>query len=340
MFRIFLVLVLSFICIGSIKAQNLYVDSASSCSNCAGLSWATAFTSLQNAISIASGGDTIFVAKGTYYPDEGSGISNNDRNVSFEIPDSVILLGGYHSQTGYRNWETNITVLSGEIQQDIIESNNSYHVVITMNVSNKTFIEGFTISHGCSNSSAWPNYYGGGWRNDGLSNTQSSPIIQNCIFKNNYATDGGAIHSSGNSAIQLINCFFFQNSAIHGGAFYVYSLNNNYNLNITNCTFAYNTAQFGGAIYTYATNNNYKLIIRNSIFWGNYAQNFFNGHQIYNYSNVYQYPVFTNCNIQGCNGSSNWYYSIGTNGGNNIDLNPLFIDTIAGNFRFLAVFSG
>jgi hypothetical protein len=95
----------------------IYVDSSATGAN-NGTSWTNAFTKLQDALSIANvcHFDTILVARGTYYPDEGIGKSNNDRTISFNIPDSTMVLGGFPSGGGTfneRNLQCNKTILSG-----------------------------------------------------------------------------------------------------------------------------------------------------------------------------------------------------------------------------------
>ena len=46
------------------------------------------------------------------------------------------------------NPSCNKTILSGEIQQDGLDTNNSYHVVTTYGVSAATVVDGFCISGG------------------------------------------------------------------------------------------------------------------------------------------------------------------------------------------------
>src|SRR5690349_5189048 len=53
--------------------------------NTTGCSWGNAFTTLQSALSIATSGDQVWVASGTYYPDEGTGQTNNNRNSTFRV---------------------------------------------------------------------------------------------------------------------------------------------------------------------------------------------------------------------------------------------------------------
>ncbi|MGB1260056.1 MAG: hypothetical protein ACPG6P_08460, partial [Akkermansiaceae bacterium] len=50
-----------------------YVDAQVSGGAGDGSSWANAYTKLQDALAASSSGDNIRVARGVYYPDEGSG---------------------------------------------------------------------------------------------------------------------------------------------------------------------------------------------------------------------------------------------------------------------------
>jgi hypothetical protein len=63
-----------------------------------GCSWGNAYVSLQDALAVAGSGDEIWVATGTYYPDEGMRQVNNDRNSTFRISDGVSVYGGFLGQ--------------------------------------------------------------------------------------------------------------------------------------------------------------------------------------------------------------------------------------------------
>jgi hypothetical protein len=89
----------------------IYVDSSAMGAN-NGLTWDSAFTDFQDALAVVRycGVDTILVAKGTYFPSDTLAIFNPcngmseilgpNRSVSFNIPDSVIVLAGFPSGGG------------------------------------------------------------------------------------------------------------------------------------------------------------------------------------------------------------------------------------------------
>src|SRR5690349_8828972 len=105
----------------------IYVRAGASGAN-SGSSWANAYTSLANALSAASSGDQIWVAAGTYTPTDGS-----DRTASFTLENGVAVYGGFagtETLLSQRDWNTNITTLSGDIGTVGDASDNSFHVVV------------------------------------------------------------------------------------------------------------------------------------------------------------------------------------------------------------------
>jgi len=84
-----------------------------------GLTWATAFTTVQDAFTVALAGDTIRVAQGVYYPDRGGAASLGNPSSTFAIPDGVTIEGGYAGVTGGLPDERNValypTVLDGTL---------------------------------------------------------------------------------------------------------------------------------------------------------------------------------------------------------------------------------
>ena len=207
--------------------------------NCS--SWTNACT-LQTALTNAVSGDEIWVKRGVHYP----GAAGN-RNATFTLRNGVALYGGFagtETSRNERNWQTNLTILSGDIDRnDIntdgnyiaetwndIQGNNAYHVVTGGGTNNTAVLDGFVITAGQAN------YRGGGMYND-----SSSPTLSNLTFSGNTATwDGGGMYNYDNSNPTLTNVTFSGNTALsyHGGGMY----NDLSNPTLTNVTFSNNFA--------------------------------------------------------------------------------------------------
>ncbi len=88
-----------------------------------GSSWADAMNHLQDALDFAeaSGIPEIWVAAGTYTPDQGDKVLPGDRTVSFALRNGVAIYGGFNgteTALGQRNPTANVTVLSGDLNGD------------------------------------------------------------------------------------------------------------------------------------------------------------------------------------------------------------------------------
>src|SRR3954447_12681724 len=68
----------------------LRVDANSPSTMPDGAAWASAFPDLQQALAVATAGDQIRIADGTYKPTSGT-----DRTVSFHMKEGVSIYGGY-----------------------------------------------------------------------------------------------------------------------------------------------------------------------------------------------------------------------------------------------------
>jgi hypothetical protein len=86
---------------------------------------------------------------------------------------------------------------------------------------------------------------------------------------------------------------------------------------VTNCTLANNAAYGGGGLYN---DSNSLSTVTNCIFWINSATT---GAQVYKASGTLTYK---HCDIQASGGSTAWVTSLGTDGGGNIDVDPLFVN--------------
>jgi hypothetical protein len=346
--KIFTLLLL--LCSLHLFSQTIYYVKPSGNDANNGTSWTTAFRTVQNALATITSGE-IWVAAGTYYPDEIGSINNNDRNASFYLKNAVALYGGFagtETALFQRDWKTNVSTMSGEIDGVAGNGNNSLHVVRSVSVNKSAVLDGFTITAGNAR------FEDGG----GMFNASSSATISNCIFSGNASYADGAGMYNNSSAPTISNCIFTgNNSAYHGGGMY----NDYSSAAIINCRFIGNFADYGAGI----TNSNSHPSLVNSSFVGNIGgfqggaiYNLYSAHTIINCSftrnadhygggaflNVHCFPTLINCILWGNNGS--FYdgneggqvvsYSIvegGYPGTGNLNADPLFINAVAGDLR-------
>jgi hypothetical protein len=252
------------------EGRTLYVNLAAIGLN-DGTSWQDAFTSLQTALDSAQSGDMIWAAAGTYYP-----TSDGNRSVSFEMKTGVAMFGGFaggETSSEQRDWESNETILSGDIGIVDNSEDNSYHVVFG---ADNAILDGFVVEKAYADYESSSAAAGGGMLNDGV-----SPSINNCTFRGNSAggvlasgTGGGMANLNGASPV--INfCLFSGNSAGYedidlgykgdGGGMY----NSASSPTVTDCIFSLNTAHFGSG--GGMCNNNAATSLEQCVFTDNEA---------------------------------------------------------------------
>jgi predicted outer membrane repeat protein len=170
-------------------AARVYVHAAATGAN-NGISWSNAFTDLQQALAIATSGDEVWVAKGTYSP--GNAVTS-----SFSMVNGVKIYGGFagnENQLTERDPNKIHTV-----NESILDGgNNAYHVIYNAGpLANNTLLDGFTITGGKTlTGSTGDNYQGAGIYNN---NTTISAVFRNLIIRNNSAVIGGGIYNKGSS---------------------------------------------------------------------------------------------------------------------------------------------
>ncbi len=311
-------------------AEVIYVDTDASGSN-NGTSWLNAYNYLQDALAAASSGAEIWVAEGTYYPDDGTGQIDNDPTSAFELKDGVSVYGGFNATEtllSQRDFSSYITTLDGDLDQSVTTANNAYHIVANTSAQTSTAVlDGFTLTNGYANSTE-TNKAGGA-----MLNQSSSPTINNCIFTGNYGNNGGAVYNISSSAI-FNYCTFSGNScltvcgaiAVDGGSttisnssfednngaflgggisYYTESGSHTGTHTITACTFSNNnTAYDGGAFY----NDDGTIACSNSKFTDNAA----NGGAFYNNTGT---VTCTNCLMYDNTNNSGTYDTIFNNAG-------------------------
>ncbi|MCA9951437.1 MAG: hypothetical protein KDE48_17430, partial [Anaerolineales bacterium] len=300
-----------------------------------GNDWANAQPSLTAALNNATHCDIdeIWVAAGTYFP-------GSNRTDSFNLVADVGVYGGFagnETDRDARDWATNPTILSGDIGTPDDNSDNSYHVVYAEGaagtvITSTTILDGFTITKGHANGQPENNQGGGLYCNGIGSGNECSPSLSNLIFQENTASFwGGGIYNRGDSGVSspsLTNISFFDNTADRGAAIYNYGANGVSSPSLTNVSFSGNSADRGGAVYSYGYNGDSSPNLVNTVLWGDNASI---GSEIYNDSAT---PIISNSLLQGGIGSIfNDGSSNVTDGGNNIDVNPQFVDAPNGDLR-------
>ena len=101
-----------------------------------GSSWTNAYITLQDALyfleSCNGSPAEIWIAEGTYYPDEGGISINNNRSEYYKMQNYVGIYGGFlgfETSLSQQIPATYQVFLSGDINQNNVLSDNSYHVV-------------------------------------------------------------------------------------------------------------------------------------------------------------------------------------------------------------------
>lgn len=328
------------------------------------------------AAKTSTGIQQIWISKGIYKPlyhaANLSGPSTTEKNNAFVLVNNVQLYGGFNGTETNINQRPIFnalggraegTVLSGDFNGDDIfntsgqpsggNTENVYHVVISAGNVGTALLDGLTITGGYAygdpvivttvNGRNLPIAYGAGIFNEssspklnnvnikgnacastsslssyggGVFNFDSSPVLTNVNITGNIAGSGGGIYNL-SSSIVLVNVAITNNRATYGGG--IYSSGSGGSL--TNVTISNNSAiTNNSALYCYTS----PLTINNSIIRGSIK------------AEVGTLPSYTNSLIEGSGGSAAWNTAYGTNGGNNIDVDPLFVNPGGGNYRLQA----
>jgi parallel beta-helix repeat protein len=284
----------------SLWAVQYYVDKDGD--NTTGLSWATAFHTIQQGIN-ANNATVVDVDEDTYY----ESIDFNGKSVTVQ-------------STDWDDW-------ADEIKDTIIHGNGASKTVYFHNSDTST-LRGFTITGAddtgvrCSSSTSTIDHcliknisnsqsYDGA----GMSISSGNATVTHCIFYNNEGDDGGGVYIY-NCSPTISNCLFLENDADQGGAI----RNDSASPTITNCTVFDNYADQGGGIYN---GSNSDPTLTNNIFWDNLADSA--GNEVYNSGT--SDPTWSYSDIEGCGGSGGgWDSDCGNDGGGNIDDDPDFDD--------------
>jgi hypothetical protein len=226
-----------------------------------GSSWGKAYRFLQDALANANSAVKpveIWVADGNYYPDGNTAdpCGTGNREATFRLINGVAIYGGFaggETSLDERDWQTNVTTLTGDIGTPGYIYDNSYHVVTSSLNDASAVLDGFIITYGYADGSG-TDANGGGMYND----VNSTPTVSNCTFSFNHADNSGGGMYNKNAGPILNNCTFSENTAGGNGG----GMSNNvatlptpipYPV-LTGCSFSGNQAgDSGGGMYNLDT---------------------------------------------------------------------------------------
>lgn len=347
--------------------------------------WADA-CSLQTALAAAVAPAEIWVKEGVHKPTEQAG----DVQKHFSLHSGVEIYGGFagvESARDQRDWKLNLTILSGDIEGDDVNTDgnfivedvdeivgtNTWNIVYGNAVDQTSILDGFVITAGSA-----LGYSGAGIYLDngskpllanltiigneastggGMQINSSGPTVVNSAFYHNFASyRGGGIYDWWNQNTTIINCEFVGNvSRDSAGAALMtgYSKSSGGVLRIINSLFSQNYTPINIAgifadnsvieLYNDTFSENVSLLdpstihayqssffMRNVVVWGNHSP------QNIDFSRGTWSPIMVeNSDIHSCGASgATWNgASCGSDGGGNVQVDPLFVNSALGNFR-------
>lgn len=258
-----------------------------------GLSWATAFHQLSDAIGEPTFrcGDVIeiWVAAGTHVPTRDD--FDAGRQDTFWLGPHMHLLGGFagdETSAHQRDPVKNVTTLSGDRLGDdlpnfALRSDNCYRVVgVSAGTTGTALIDGFTIRGGNANQGI----NGGSTAGAGILGWSGAGDLRNCVITDNSAAHGGGL-LLGRAQIEIVNCLIAGNRAVGAGALGAGLLvQNELQATVVNSTIVGNTGSppiaVGGGVLVRGGSS---VELVNTIVWNNLASA---GPQL---GVVYDYPA-------------------------------------------------
>ena len=159
----------------------------------------------------------------------------------------------------------------------------------------------------------------------------STPTFTNCLIINNSGSaDGVAVYDAATATLSPVytNCLIAGNKSIYSNTvIYTYTeTGGSYAGEFINCTVSGNSGYYGSGMYNYQQAGTNAPVIKNSIIAGNYVSGPTKRQLVNNGAT----PVISYSIIEGSGGSSSWTSIYGTDGGNNLDTDPLFLEPIDG----------
>jgi len=211
-----------------------------------GTSWANAYQDLRDAFVNVQTADQIWIAKGKYTR------GGTNRNTSFGIlGDYISVFGGFDGTEDAvfkRDWRKNETIISADIQNDGVATNNAYtaflgpYAQLAADAIDTCYIDGLIFQDGYANATGSAKYgrFGGGTFIESYVNKIT---FNNCIWRNNTGINGGGISVSSEFStkdVKFSNCEFTNNKARAGAQFDFATYGKNQNIEMLSCLVANN----------------------------------------------------------------------------------------------------
>lgn len=233
-----------------------------------GLSWATAFDSLDDAVALLQAGDRVWLAEGTYTPGIEE-VPGDPRSATFLFPADTRLYGGFAGNEltlADRAGLFDTTVLSGEVGLSVADD-NVYHVLTVRHPSGippgGNRVDGLVVRAG--------NAVGGSGQGGGVLAFNVGLRLENVTVERNQAFNGGGVHAQP-GALNLLNCVLRDNKAFNnGGGLWGQAVQ----LRVFNTRFESNAAlSKGGGVFVHSSSGVPEaMVFGNAVFHDNLSSN-------------------------------------------------------------------
>jgi len=207
----------------SAQITTIRVDDSSTAVSPDGLSWTTAFKSLEDGLAAVMDPENteIWLAEGLYIPGVRftSGTTTALQTDTFVVPSGLSIYGGFSgTETAVvdRTGSAALTLLTGDLQRDGSDPNNAYHVVTVTAGDEEARLDRLTIRDGEADGAPSASDVDGG----GIYCDRSDLYLEEVrLVENSAAETGGAVYfegatgSSYGDGFRAVRCDFSLNDA-------------------------------------------------------------------------------------------------------------------------------
>ncbi len=249
-------------------AGTRYVDASRTTGSNDGSSWANAFQGplgLQAALTAATAGDQIWVARGSYFA-----APPGTNWVSFTLKNGVELYGGFagnETLLEQRDHVANPSILDGDLggnDANGVYQDNTQRIVTALGVDSTALLDGFTVQNGFMMGS-----YFGTNNGAGIELVSSSVRVVHCTLYNNTAEHGGGVYIYGGHPLLRETTVVFNYALVQGGGVFVKSTDTSQSVLFDRCRFLTNDSDEGGGVFV---DQGGSARFVNCVLWNNYSR--------------------------------------------------------------------